>query len=44
LLSVLDATIKVLRVEPAGDGCSCTAGCVITRVHTLQGPDEPARH
>ncbi len=34
LLSVLDASIEVLRVELADDGCSCTAGCVITRLHS----------
>ena len=44
LLSVLDATIKVLRVEPEGDGRWCTAGCAITRMHTLQAPDDPVRH
>ena len=34
LLSVLDASIEVLRVEPSDDGRSCTAGCLITRLHS----------
>lgn len=34
LLSVLDASIEVLRVEPAEDGRSCTVGCAITRLHS----------
>jgi hypothetical protein len=34
LLSVLEASIEVLRVEPVGDGQSYAAGCVITQLHT----------
>jgi hypothetical protein len=34
LVSVLDANIEVLRVEPGDDGRSCTAGCLITRLRT----------
>ncbi len=34
LLSVLDASIQVLRVEPVGDGSSYAAGCEITQLHT----------
>jgi hypothetical protein len=34
LLSVLDASIEVLRVEPVTDGRSYAAGCTITRLHT----------
>jgi hypothetical protein len=34
LLSVLDASIEVLRVEALGDGRSYAAGCAITRLHT----------
>jgi hypothetical protein len=34
LLSVLEASIEVLRVEPAGDGRSCNVGCLITRMNS----------
>lgn len=34
LLSVLDASIEVLRVEAADDGRACTAGCSITRLNS----------
>ena len=34
LLSVLDASIQVLRVEPLGDGHSYAAGCAITSMHS----------
>ena len=34
LLSVLDASIEVLRIEPSEDGRTCTAGCAITRLHS----------
>lgn len=33
LLSVLDASIEVVRVEDRGDGRSYAAGCAITRLH-----------
>jgi hypothetical protein len=34
LLSVLDASIEVLRIEPSEDGRTCMAGCAITRLHS----------
>jgi hypothetical protein len=34
LLSVLDASIEVLRVKILDDGRSFAAGCAITRLHT----------
>lgn len=34
LLSVLDASIEVLRVEVVEEGLSYAAGCAITRLHT----------
>jgi hypothetical protein len=33
LLSVLNASIEVVRVEPGDDGRSLAAGCAITRLH-----------
>jgi hypothetical protein len=34
LLSVLDASIEVLRVERVDDGLAYAVGCAITRLHT----------